>query len=290
MSGSDATSTCPECGASVIKSEREHVCRSCGLVTARDPIDPGPEWRWGVNGETRRRTGAPLTRTRHDRGLSTEIGYVSGADVPSGNPRRIARLRREHNRAQISTKAQRNRVYGFTEIQRIAGVLELPDAVLERACVIFETAQAAELFQGRSLEGFAAAAIYVACRKMRIARTRGEIVEAARATLDELSAAYDALNRELELAIAPADPREFIPRFASRLELAAGAEHLARRYASELIDTGNAVGRNPGGVAGGCLYVAASAHGETISQQTVAEVADVSPVTIRAVANLIECT
>lgn len=289
MSAAEPTARCPECGERIITADGERVCADCGLVTDSRLIDPGPEWRRGLeNSDRRRRTGAPLTRSRHDQGLSSEIGYVSGEEVASGNPRRIARLRREHNRAYIASKAERNRVYGFTEIRRICATMGLPTTIRDHSCVLFARAQDAGLFQGRSIEGFAAAAVYAACRVEGIPRTRGEMIDAIRADRAEFEAAFDALNRDLGLPIGPTDPREYLPRFASRLGLEADVERIARRHASDLIEDGLAVGRKPGGVAGACLYAAANENEHVVSQREVADVADVSPVTLRGVCTLLE--
>jgi len=289
MSMVETANGCPECGGEVAQNDEEHVCLNCGLITGTDALDRGPEWRAGIDGaENRIRTGAPLTRTRHDRGLSTEIGYASGAELPDGNPRRIARLRREHNRAQITSKAERNQVYGFIEIRRMFSALGLPRSLLERACVLFSRAQDENLFQGRSIEGFAAACVYASCRIDGFARTREEIVEHAKADQSEFTTAYDALNRELGLPIAPVDPREYLPRFASSLDLESMTEQVARRYASRLVEEGLAVGRKPSGVAGACLYRAARENGAELSQREVADIAGVSPVTLRGVCNLLD--
>lgn len=289
MSQATSPGECPECGGSVVQEQRERVCSRCGLVTGTNRIDPGPEWRFGADdADQRRRTGAPLTLARHDRGLSTEIGYTSGADLSDGNPRRLARLRREHSRAQIRSKAERNRVYGFTEIRRLCGTMELPEDIREHACVLFAQAQDEGLFQGRSLEGFAAAAVYAACRIDGIARTREEVTAVSRATASELSVAYDAINRNLPIAIAPTDPREYIPRFASMLDLDSAVERAARAHVAELMEEGLTVGRKPGGVAGGCLYAAATEAEAGVSQREIADVADVSPVTLRGVYKLVD--
>lgn len=288
MSSADDATGCPECGSQVVRVEGEYVCNGCGLVTDDDRLDRGPEWRGSPEERRRRRrTGAPLTRTRHDRGLSTEIGYASGADL-GDDRRRMYRLRREHNRSQIQSKAERNRVYGFTEISRICSALELPTSIWEHACVIFERAQGEDLLKGRSIEGFASAAVYAACRMVGVGRTRGEVVEVSRATTAELNAAYDALNRDLALPIAPVDPRQFLPRLATSLEVPGAVEHVARRYADWLMGEGLAAGRKPGGVAGACLYVAADERDVELSQREVAEAADVSPVTLRGVSQLLD--
>ena len=68
---------CPECGnENIIKDYEsgEYVCGGCGLVIGKI-YDRGPEWRAfdEEQKEKRPRTGAPLTYTIHDKGLSTII-------------------------------------------------------------------------------------------------------------------------------------------------------------------------------------------------------------------------
>jgi len=289
MADADTAPDCPECDGRLRKQGTEIICEECGLVSAEDEIDRGPEWRSFEDDDSDpRRTGAPLTRSRHDRGLSTEIGYGSHAGTSSrltGRKRRqIARLRREHNRARISSKAERNQVYGFAEIRRLTALLSLPESVREQSCALFESAQSEGLFQGRSLEGFAAAAIYATCRTRSIARTTDEITAVARADDAELSAAYDAMNRELGLRTGPIDPAQYLPRFASELELGTAVERRAREHVEALLEAGLIGGRNPGGVAAACLYKAAGEREAwpSITQAAAAEVADVAAVTIRA--------
>lgn len=50
----------------------------------------------------------------------------------------------------------------------------------------------------------------------------------------------------------------------------------------ELRETGHLAGRNPCGVAAGCLYAAARERNYPLTQKRVAEAADVTPVTVRA--------
>ncbi|MDY6818473.1 MAG: transcription initiation factor IIB family protein [Halobacteriales archaeon] len=281
MSGSDTGQqpSCPECTGRLRPASGETVCEECGLVVAENRLDHGPEWR-PFEALERERTGAPLTRSRHDRGLSTEIGR--GSRRLTGRKRRqLTRLRRQHNRARISTKADRNRVYAFTEIRRLVADLSLPQSIRDRACVLFESAQDADLLRGRSIEGFAAAAVYAVCRTDTLSRTLGEIVAAAHASENELKAAYNAMNRELGLPTGPVDPVEYLPRFASELELPAAIERIARDYAAIAADRGLVVGRNPCGIAAACLYLAAREAGVELTQQAAADVADVTPVTLR---------
>jgi transcription initiation factor TFIIB len=148
--------------------------------------------------------------------------------------------------------------------------------------VLFESSQEADLLQGRSIEGFAAAAVYAVCRTACVARTIDEVVADATATERELTAAYDAMNRELGLPTGPIDPAEYLARFASKLDVPTALERRARDLAGEATESGLAAGRDPSGVAAACLYTATREAGYDLTQRELSDVADVSAVTIRS--------
>jgi len=276
---SDQT-TCSECGGRLHTADDETVCTDCGLVVDADRIDHGPEWRSFNDSQTNpERTGAPLTVARHDRGLSTEIGYDSG--LSERRRRQFVRLRRQHNRARIRSKRERNQVYAFTEIRRIVSEEALPTQVRDHACSLFKSAQKESLLRGRSLEGFAAACVYAACRIESLSRTVEETVAGAKADRAELQAAYDALNRNLGLPVGPTDPAEYLPRYAADLDLSAAIEQRARELVERTQTEGIANGRNPSGVAAACLYTAAKEHEVDLTQREAANTASVTPVTLR---------
>lgn len=284
MNQPETTTTCPECSGQIYREKEETLCGTCGLVVAEDHLDRGPEWR--AFNRTKERTGAPLTRARHDRGLSTKIGFASRR-ASGAKRRRFARLRRQHNRALIATKQDRNKVYAFTEIRRIISALSLPTQTRDHACILFEQAQKADLLRGRSVEGFAAAAVYAACRVETISRTLTEIAEISKASHDELKTAYVAMNRELGLPTGPIDPREYLPRFASELGLPSRIEKRAVEHVTTLTESGDIGGRNPSGVAAACLYTAATEENHPLTQKDAADVANVTPVTLRATHHLL---
>jgi len=259
---STTTGSCPECTGTVTTSGTEQICSECGLVVSEDSLDRGPEWRSFADDDgDPKRTGAPLTRSRHDKGLSTEIGHATR--LKGRKRRRVARMRRQHKRAQIATKRERNQVYGFTEIRGLVSELSLGEPMREQACTLFESAQSADLFQGRSLEGFAAAAVYATCRVNGLSRTVG------------------AMNRELGLPVGPVHPREYLARFGSELGVGSSVEQRARELAERAHDEQLSVGRDPAGVAAGCLYAATREHEKSFTQAEIGDVAGVTPVTLR---------
>lgn len=120
----DSNTGCPECGDRIRSRAGEAVCAGCGLVLEEQRIDNGPEWRTSGDSESStERTGAPLTPSRHDRGLSTVIGR--GGDA-RGNPlsgrkrRQVGRMRREQSRGRWRSKAERNLAHGLSETHRVA--------------------------------------------------------------------------------------------------------------------------------------------------------------------------
>ena len=71
---------CPECGGSKLMRDDEAaeiVCVTCGCVIDEKLADSRPEWRAFDEDQKakRARTGAPLTYTIHDKGLSTVIDW-----------------------------------------------------------------------------------------------------------------------------------------------------------------------------------------------------------------------
>ena len=78
-----STRVCPECGNTYFEeneSRGELVCAKCGLVLEESMIDLTQEWRAFDEEQRsdRARAGAPLTPTKHDKGITTEIGKGPG--------------------------------------------------------------------------------------------------------------------------------------------------------------------------------------------------------------------
>lgn len=286
VQANSSANLCPECGGHVTTNSVETVCEDCGLVLESHPIDPGPEWRSFEDEETDpERTGAPLTPTRHDRGLSTEIGYKtdgSGHTLSGAKRRQLGRLRREHNRGRWRSKTEQNLGHGLSETQRVASALDLPASIRDQACALFRTASDEDLLRGRSIEGIAAASVYAACRCNGLSRTLPEVGDVAKVATDRVNHAYTVLNRELGLPAVPTPPAEYVPRIASQVGLPDEVRYRAKTLAEQAVDHDLANGCNPAGLAAACVYMAAQERGERVTQTELAEIADVTPVTLRA--------
>lgn len=281
---------CPECGSTTLITsgdQSELLCEDCGLVLEDTNIDRGPEWR-AFNHEERQqksRTGAPLTETMHDRGLTTMIDWkdkdAQGRTISGEKRSQIHRMRKWQERIRTNDAGERNLQQAFTEIDRMASALGLPDTTQEIASVIYRQALEEDLIRGRSIEGVATASLYAACRKDSIPRSLDEVASVSRVAQIEIARTYRYISQELRLELKPADPKQYIPRFASKLDLDEEVRMQAREIIDASIEQGLLSGKSPTGFAAAALYAAALLCDKKRTQKDVAEVAHVTEVTIR---------
>ncbi|WP_435067086.1 transcription initiation factor IIB [Haloplanus sp. C73] len=280
---------CPECGGQ-LTTDTEHgetVCADCGLVVEEDEIDHGPEWRAFDSKEKdqKSRVGAPTTQMMHDKGLSTNIGWQDkdayGKTLSSRQREKMQRLRTWNERFRTRDSKERNLKQALGEIDRMASALGLPENVRETASVIYRRALSDDLLPGRSIEGVATSALYAAARQAGTPRSLDEIATVSRVEKDEIARTYRYVVRELGLEIQPADPEQYVPRFASELELSDESERRARDLLKTAKEQGVHSGKSPVGLAAAAIYAAALLTNEKVTQSEVSEVANISEVTIR---------
>ncbi len=277
---------CPDCGSFNFVEDPtrgELVCAKCGLVVEEEMIDTGQEWRaFDTEQMSRRaRAGAPLTFTKHDKGLTTEIGKGVGElyKVPTKKRAQYYRLTKWHKRL-IKSK-DRNLSFALSELQRIVSFLNLSHSVHEKIARYYEQAVNKGLVRGRSIESVVAALTYAVSREFGSPRTLDEIAEASGEDKREIGRTYRYISRELNIRILPADPVTYVPRFCSILGLsdrvlAKAVEILKKAKKYELTS-----GKGPTGVAAAAIYIACVLIGEKRTQREVADTTNITEVTIR---------
>jgi Transcription initiation factor IIB (TFIIB) len=134
---------------------------------------------------------------------------------------------------------------------------------------------------GRSIEGVSTAALYAAARQAGTPRSLDELTAVSRVDKDEIARTYRYVARELNLEIKPADPEQYVPRFASDLTLSDEAERRARELLSTAKAQGVHSGKSPVGLAAAAIYAASLLTNQKVTQNQVSEVANISEVTIR---------
>jgi len=281
---------CPECGSSRLMRDyecAEIVCMGCGIVVAAKLTDQGPEWRAFDDEQRakRARAGAPVTFTIHDKGLSTMIDWhdrdVYGKRLAPGQKAQIYRLRKWQRRIRVSDATERNLAFALSEISKIANNLNLPKNIIETASVIYRKAVKERLIRGRSIQGVTAAAIYVACRQCGLARTLDEISQASTVNKKEIGRSYRFLIKELNYFIPPLKPSQYITKFSNQLTMQGKVEEIAHKILATAKELKLTSGRGPTGIAAAASYIASVLTGERKTQREIAEIAQVTEVTIR---------
>ena len=281
--------TCPECGGTLLSDEKrgERACQECGLVVESDEIDRGPEWRAFDSQERaqKRRVGAPTTKLMHDKGLSTNIGWqnkdANGNSLSDRQRRKMQRLRTWDERFRTRDHSERNLKQALGELERMGSALGLSEEVRETASVIYRRALEEDLLPGRSIEGVATASLYAAARQMDRPRSVDDVAAVSRVDEMEFTRTYRYINRELGLAVKPADPLQFLDRVLDGLDLGEETRRRARGLLRDAKGTGAFNGKSPTGLAAAAVYAAGQLTGEQPTQDEVGQAADVSAVTIR---------
>jgi len=281
---------CPECGSTRLMRDYENaeiVCMDCGVVVATRLTDRGPEWRAFDDEQRakRARVGAPMTYSIHDKGLSTMIDWhdrdIYGRKLSPGQKAQVYRLRKWQRRIRVSDATERNLAFALSEITKIANVLNLPKNIVETASVIYRKAVKEKLIRGRSIQGVTAAAIYLACRQCGLARTLDEIAMASNVNKKEVGRSYRFLVKELDCFTPPLKPSQYITKFSNQLTMQGKVEEIAHKILNTARELKLTSGRGPTGIAAAASYIASVLTGERKTQREIAEIAQVTEVTIR---------
>jgi len=281
------SSPCPQ-DKIVFDFERgEYICEETGEVIEEKVVDQGPEWRAFTPEEKEKRTrvGGPLNNTIHDRGLSTLIDWrdkdAMGRSLEPKKRLEALRWRKWQIRARIQTSIDRNLAQAMNELERIGNNLGLPKSVKDEASVIYRRAVEKGLVRGRSIESVVAAAIYAACRRMRLARTLDEIATYTKANRKEVARCYRLLLKDLSISVPVSDAKDYVTRIGAVLGLSGMTMKAAAEILERAKEAGITAGKDPAGLAAAAVYIAALQNGERRTQKEIAQLAGVTEVTVR---------
>jgi transcription initiation factor TFIIB len=285
-----STRKCPECGSNRLIEDNESaeiVCIGCGYVVLTELTNQGPEWRaFDAEQRTNReRVGDPVSFTIHDKGLSTTIDWQDrdsrGQSFPHGQKAQIYRLRKWQRRIRVCDATERNLSFALSEISKIANNQNLPKNVLETASVIYRKALKQDLVRGRTIQGTTAAAIYVACRQCGLARTLEDLSKASSLNKKEVARSYRLLVNRLQYFIKPVKSEQYITKFCNHLTMQGKTEEVAHQILFVAKELKLISGRGPTAMAAATSYIASILVGERKTQREIAEIAQVTEVTIR---------
>lgn len=293
------TLTCPECKIfppDLIErfSEGDIVCGSCGLVLSDRVVDTRSEWRTfsndDQNGDDPSRVGDAGNPLLDTEDLSTMISYA-----PDNT-----RAGRELNRAQSKSLVDRKDnalASAYARISQMCDGYQLPKIVQDGAKEVYKIVHDERPLRGKSQESIMAAAIFIGCRKARVARSFKEIWALTNVPKKEIGKVFKIMDKVIQEKNA-ANPNPYslikdseqttqtsaedlIRRFCSHLglntQVTNAAEHIARRCK----EVGVLQGRSPMTIAATVIYMAALVFGADLAPSKIAEKTGVSDGTIK---------
>jgi len=293
-------SICRECSGGLISDESgELVCEECGLVYDETVIDRGAEWRSFDDGLTRRnpkRVGAPITKLRHDDGLSSKMGNIdrdgNGNLISGSKKRNLRRMQKWNKRYQVD-KHERGIRYALSEIKRMGSALGISRDIQETAAVIYRRCADEDLLVGYSFEGVATASLYIAARQAGTPRSLKEFFTVCRLSgtndqynnsyITSIGRVYRHIQSELDITLEPVDPAKYLDRYITELDFE--DDMVIRKDAEKFIEAVTAAnvhsGVSPGILAATAVYCSAGVNGQYRTQRRVCEVADIVVETLR---------
>jgi transcription initiation factor TFIIB len=272
---------CPNCGSTEVLFDHvrsEKSCKVCGLVLEENIVDSTIRGTArDKDGNSYSQNGAPANITLHDGGMSTRFNLKGNFR----NKEKWARLLRLDKQSHVRGTREKNLSKAFTELRVLASSLGLSQSVRTESASIYRKALDNDLIRGRSINRLIVATIYIACRSCNVPRTLDEISEVTDVDKKTIGTNYRFLVRELGLKLPIVSPSDYIPRFASKLDLSSEVEVKSIELVNEAKELGLTSGKDPASFAAAGLYASCILLGERRTQTEIARALGVTEVTIR---------
>ena len=293
---------CSSCGNPPITDTftGEIVCSSCGIVLKERVETLSPEWRSFSPADDRARGGFPSSLLIHDTGLSTYIGTAAAPapDQQSGDqensksggsvyvhrasrPIPVNRLRKLNAMSVSSAPISRNLKKATWEINRVCSGLGLAWQVAERSAYFYRKALQKNLIKGRSISGFVAASIYLACKERMIPRTIDEVCRVSGVDRPFATHCYKILIGEMHIEPPVTDPFRNIAKISAKAGIEERVSRRAREILSSVASHTAITGKNPLVLAAAALYLATVEYKLDVTKTVIADAAEVSTISLR---------
>lgn len=159
--------------------------------------------------------------------------------------------------------------------------LGLDVASINEAVDLYKKIVENELQRGRVKESLASATIYLICRKRKKTISLNEIAQTAGISSKLLWRTAKAIEKKSKLEISPLRPLDLFDGIAKQLKLEEDVKTSAKAILRSSITKRFSIGMNPRSIVAAAIYIAGLTCGNTVTQEEIAKVADITTVTIR---------
>lgn len=270
---------CPECGGILKHDGGETYCNSCGLVVEDSMINRQlkPPFK---NEEEKLEGRGETTQAIHDKTLGSQISYKNkdnrGNHIPKRQKEQMNRMREYQRTRQFKSKDQWKRK-GLGEVHRLHSAMDLPDSLVESAATIFNKAHNEDLAFGRSIDAIANVSVYLAAKIHGNIRDMDEWIANSSVNETKFKNTLATVQTELDIGYLPSSPMDHVNGMLSQVDVTTETRKQTLDLVKEVQEKTAHIGRKPKGVVAACLYLSSN----RLTQEDVAELADVTPRTIR---------
>jgi transcription initiation factor TFIIB len=262
--------------AEIIVDDGQRICKECYSIVSR-VIDHGAEWRYygaeDNRGDDPTRCGMPTNHLLPKSSLGSMIGGKRGE---SRDMRRI-RLYQMWNSMPYWERSLYN---AFEQLKNNTVTHSIPSKVLDDAMVLYKRASEKKISRGDNKEGLLASCVYYACLINKVPRSAKEISAMFKIDTVVLTKGNARFQSLLQLNVDSSGPDDFIARFGSKLNMNFEDIQKCKMLAKKL-DEMEIVSENaPTSVAASSLWYFCTKHNIEFTKKQIAEVCDVSEVTI----------
>jgi len=169
------------------------------------------------------------------------------------------------------------------KLQTAQDNLQPPAGVTQTAVMIYKQAYDNDLYHGRPINDILSACLHLACRMEQTPCNPSNVATEFETTRQNVLKTSRHFESKLGLKTAPVDPAGFINDFSSSLSLSDQTRSTAHEIFETFVNAGLDSGKSPTGLAAGAIYAATKETNDRVTQRDLAEVADVSEVTIRTI-------
>jgi len=286
--------SCPLCANSSLMVDSingEIVCTRCGCIVkeraesfdvehiSRDREDYLKNTRASKTSPLESKYGVSATR------IGTSNTDYAGRVLDTQSQDTVVRLRKLETKILVRALNKKSLRFIHTELNKVKDKLSLNDQIIEDALRLYLKCVERNLDIGRHRLPLLAAAIYLACKISGVVRSISEISSALNIKERFVFRYYLLLTTNMNIQ-APltdifTDISKWVVRIANKMGLDEVTKRLALHFLELLKKKNFMTSRKPISVAAALIYLACYISDKPIVQADVAEIADISIITLR---------
>ncbi|CAG7828359.1 unnamed protein product [Allacma fusca] len=273
---------CPEHPtANVIEDNRigDRICVECGLILGKS-VDIEAEWRTFSQGREKTdqsRVGGAFNPLLTGSDLGTTIETLDGPNC--------AGELLEQSRRKVIQGSDRELIYGFSLIEKIAVGLSLSKNIRNQAENIFKAIfmKKHSIGGNMSMDAMAAASLYTACRQEGTHILYSPLCKQGKVKRLQVGKCFKIICKHLDIKVGMVTSENYIGPICQKLGLAGYIRDAALWVANMSVGINLVLGRSPNSVAAAAIYMAtqASSQDQHRPRVDIADAAGVHENTLR---------